>query len=77
MEQAIALDSLTPTAFDGPPYTTSDRLQGLSKNPKQFLWLFPNVAGPAASYTTLPAIAPDMLVHFLKCPYLNTLQDLR
>ena len=77
MEQDIPLDSVTPTAFDGPTYTTSDRLQGSSENPRPILWLFPDGAASAASYTPLPAIAPVMLVHALDCPCLNTSPDLR
>lgn len=77
MEQDIPLESVTPTAFDGPPYTTSDRLQGSSKNPRPILWLFPDGVASAASYTPLPAIAPVMLVHALDCPCLNTPPDLR
>lgn len=76
VKQDIALDRLTPTAFDGPPYATSVRLQGSSKNPRRLLWLFPDGAGSAASYTSLPAISPDVVVHGLNCPWLKTPQDL-
>lgn len=76
VKQDIALDRLTPTAFDGPPYATSVRLQGSSKNPRSLLWLFPDGAGSAASYTSLPEISPDIVVHGLNCPWLKTPQDL-
>ena len=72
----IGLDGLAPTAFDGPPYATSVRLQGSSKNPRKILWLFPDGAGSAASYTSLPAISPDTVVHGLNCPWLERPQDL-
>ena len=77
VEQDIALDHLKLTAFDGPPYATSVRLQGISKTARKILWLFPDGAGSAASYTTLPAISPDTVVYGLNCPWLKTPQDLR
>lgn len=77
VEQDIFLDRLTPTAFDGPPYATSIRLQGSSKDPRRILWLFPDRAGAATSYSSLPAISPDTVVHGLNCPWLKTPEDLR
>lgn len=77
VEQDILLDRLTPTAFDGPPYATSVRLQGSSKDPRRILWLFPDGAGAATSYSSLPAISPDTVVHGLNCPWLKTPEDLR
>ena len=76
VKQEIALDRLPPTAIDGPPYATSVRLQGSSKSPRKILWLFPDGAGSAASYTLLPAISPDIVVYGLNCPWLETPQDL-
>ena len=77
VEQDIPLDHLTPTSFDGLPYATSVRLQGSSKSARRVLWLFPDGAGSAASYTTLPAISPDTVVYGLNCPWLKNPQDLR
>lgn len=37
VKQDMALDRLTLNAFDGPPYATSVRLQGSSKNPRRLL----------------------------------------
>ena len=76
-EQDILLDRLTPTALDSPPHATSVRLQGSSKDPRRILWLFPDGAGSATSYSSLPAVSPDMVVHGLNCPWLKTPQDLR
>ena len=77
VEQDIPIDHLPPTTFDDPPYATSVRLQGSSKTARRILWLFPDGAGSAASYTTLPAISPDIVVYGLNCPWLKTPQDLR
>ena len=77
VEQDIPLNDLTPTVFDGPPYATSVRLQGSLKTARRILWLFPDGAGSASSYTTLPAISPDTVVYGLNCPWLKTPQDLR
>lgn len=77
VEQDILIDRLTPTAFDGPPYATSVRLQGSSKDPRSVLWLFPDGAGSATSYDSLPVICSDIVVHGLNCPWLKIPQDLR
>lgn len=77
VKQDIALGRPTSTAFDGPPYATSVRLQGSSKNPRKILWLFPDGAGSAASYTSLPAMSSDIVVYGLNCPWLERPQDLR
>lgn len=60
-----------------PPHATSVRLQGSLKSSKQILWLFPDGAGSASSYSTLPAISSDWAVYCLNCPWLKTPQDLR
>ena len=75
-EQDTPLIGIDSIAFGGPPYATPVRLQGSSKNPKRILWLFPNGAESEASYTTLPAISLDMVVHGLDCPWLKNPQDL-
>ncbi|KAF2688360.1 conidial yellow pigment biosynthesis polyketide synthase [Lentithecium fluviatile CBS 122367] len=59
------------------PYATSVRLQGPSSNPKNILFLFPDGAGSATSYSLLPSISPDTVVYGLNCPWLKTPQDLR
>ncbi|KAF4628134.1 hypothetical protein G7Y89_g10013 [Cudoniella acicularis] len=78
--QVIAKDRahnpLAPTTFDGPPYATSVRLQGPSRNPGKILFLFPDGAGSASSYISLPAISPSVAVYGLNCPWLKTPQDL-
>ena len=76
VEQDTLLQHLTPIAFDGPPYATSVRLQGSSKDPRRILWLFPDGAGSATSYSSLPAISSDVVVHGLNCPWLKCPQDL-
>ncbi|KAL9033034.1 MAG: hypothetical protein Q9214_007702, partial [Letrouitia sp. 1 TL-2023] len=53
MEQDILLDRLTPATFNGPPYATFVRLQGSSKEFRRILWLFPDGAGSATSYSSL------------------------
>lgn len=77
VERDVLLDRLNPTVFDGPPHATSVRLQGSSENSRRILWLFPDGAGSATSYSTLPAISSDWAVHGLGCPWLKTPQDLR
>lgn len=76
-ERDVLPDRLNPTVFDGPPHATSVRLQGSSKDSRRILWLFPDGAGSATSYSTLPAISPHWAVHGLSCPWLKTPQDLR
>ena len=76
-ERDVLLDRLNSTVFDGPPHATSVRLQESSKESRRILWLFPDGAGSASSYSTLPAISPDWAVYGLNCPWLKTPQDLR
>ncbi|OCK90224.1 polyketide synthase [Cenococcum geophilum 1.58] len=77
LAQDRAPDRLTPIALDGSPHATSVRLQGSSSNPRRTLFLFPDGAGSAASYTPLPAISPDVVVYGLNCPWMKNPQDLR
>ena len=60
-----------------PPHATSVRLQGSLNSSKKILWLFPDGAGSASSYSTLPVISSDWAVYCLNCPWLKTPQDLR
>lgn len=61
---------------DGPPFATSVPLQGSTSPDRKILFLFPDGAGSATSYLTLPSIAPDVMVYGLNCPWLRTPQDL-
>ena len=61
----------------GPPFASSIRLQGPMKGSKKTFWLFPDGAGSATSYSSLPVISSDIVVHGLNCPWLKTPQDLR
>jgi len=61
----------------GPPYARSVRLQGSSGNEQKTLFLFPDGAGAATSYLSLPAISPDVVVYGLNCPWMKRPQDLR
>ncbi|KAL9094495.1 MAG: hypothetical protein Q9165_003345 [Trypethelium subeluteriae] len=70
-------DHSTAAALDGPPYATSVRLQGSSTNPKKTLFLFPDGAGSATSYVSLPTISSNLVVFGLNCPWMKTPQDLR
>ncbi|KAL9079181.1 MAG: hypothetical protein Q9157_001932 [Trypethelium eluteriae] len=77
IEQDRMPDYPTLAALDGPPYATSVRLQGSSKNPEKTLFLFPDGAGSATSYTSLPTISSTIVVFGLNCPWMKTPQDLR
>jgi naphtho-gamma-pyrone polyketide synthase len=52
------------------PRSTSTILQG-TKHCSRTLFLFPDGAGSATSYVTLPSISPDMRVIGLNSPYLT------
>ena len=73
-EDAIATEEWDDS---GSPRATPVRLQGSSKESRGILWLFPDGAGSASSYSTLPAISPHWAVYGLNCPWLKTPQDLR
>lgn len=77
VEPKTLLEHLNPTAFDGPPHATSVRLQGSSKDARRILWLFPDGAGSATSYSSLPTISSDIVIYGLNCPWLKCPQDLR
>lgn len=72
MEQNILVDRLTLGTFDGPLYATSVRLQGSSRKFKRILWLFPDGAGSATSYSSLSAISSDTVVYGPGCHWLKT-----
>lgn len=78
-QREISHDPLTSIAFDAAsaPHATSVRLQGPSKELRNILWLFPDGAGSATSYSTLPPLSSSWAVHGLNCPWLKTPHDLR
>nr|ALQ32777.1 putative polyketide synthase [Fusarium babinda] len=62
-------DEVKPVVYDI-PRSTSTILQGTKHCPKT-LFLFPDGAGSATSYVTLPAISPSLRVIGLNSPYLT------
>lgn len=68
------LQSVSSTNSDQHPPATSMILQGTKHCPNT-LFLFPDAAGSATSYVTLPPISPDLRVYGLNSPYLRNPQD--
>jgi naphtho-gamma-pyrone polyketide synthase len=60
-----------------PPHATSVKLQGHLKTAKKTLFLFPDGAGSATSYASLPKVSPDIVVYGLSCPWMKTPQDMK
>ena len=73
-EVGITIEQMDATS---PPHATSVRLHGSSEESRGILWLFPDGAGSASSYSTLPAMSPGWAVYCLNCPWLKTPQNLR
>lgn len=63
----------SPSTGQHPP-ATSMILQGTKHYPNTF-FLFPDGAGSATSYVTLPPISPDLRVYAINSPYLRNPQD--
>ena len=59
---------MTPKMQAVPP-ATSVLLQGLPKNAKQTLFLFPDGAGSATSYSGIPRVGSDVAIVGLNSPY--------
>jgi len=57
------------------PPATSVLLQGNAKTATKKLFLFPDGSGSATSYISIPAIAPDVAVYGLNCPFMKTPKD--
>ncbi|KAI9707015.1 MAG: Type I Iterative PKS [Bogoriella megaspora] len=74
-----ASESIVSSGTQDPsPHATSVRLQGSSKSPAgKTVFLFPDGAGSATSYTSLPDISPDVVVYGLNCPWMRTPENLR
>ncbi|TVY19769.1 Conidial pigment polyketide synthase alb1 [Lachnellula arida] len=81
LHQVVAKDKIPDlfplTTLDEGPYATSVRLQGSPSNARKNLFLFPDGAGSASSYMSLPEISSNVVVYGLTCPWLKTPQDLR
>ena len=76
-DQSFSEDDTRAKSLRGPPLATSIRLQGSAKDAKQILWLFPDGAGSATAYSSLPPISPEPLVYGLNCPWMKTPKDLQ
>ena len=59
-----------------PPHATSILLQGSSRTAKKTLFLFPDGAGSATSYASLPKVASYIAVYGLNCPWQKTPQNM-
>jgi len=59
-----------------PPHASSVCLQGNAKTAKSMLFLFPDGAGSAVSYTQLPDISPQAVVYGLNCPWMRSPENL-
>ncbi|KAK4553130.1 hypothetical protein LTR86_009857 [Recurvomyces mirabilis] len=67
-------DALYPSSASSRPMdvaATSVILQGSARTARHILFLFPDGAGSAASYLSLPDISSDLVVYGLNCPYLR------
>lgn len=76
------MDAISPNispniVTESAPQATSVRIQGSSSNPKATLFLLPDGAGVATSYTSLLPISPSTVVYGLNCPFLKTPHLLR
>lgn len=71
------LDRIPPFAPYDLPHATSVRLQGASSNTRKILFLFPDGAGSATSYASLPTISPDIVVYGLNCPWMKAPEEIR
>ena len=74
---AVLSNELPRPQLLGPPHATSIRLQGFSETAKKALFLFPDGAGSATSYATLPNISPEIVAYGLNCPWMKTPHELR
>ena len=71
-----ATSQIVEVRADLPPHATSILLQGNSRAAKKTLFLFPDGAGSATSYASLPKVASDIAVYGLNCPWQKTPQDM-
>ena len=62
---------------DSPPHATSVLLQGSPQTATKTLFLLPDGAGSATSYSSLPKISPDTTVYGLNCPWQKSPQDMK
>lgn len=59
-----------------PPHASSVVLQGSPKTSTKTLFLFPDGAGSAASYSSLPPFSPSLAIIGLNCPWLKKPEDM-